>query len=84
VLRYEGLSLTSARVFSRPVEVALWYSSVLEGCRREQSVDIAVLVDEVLRHDPEDLCPNFTNGVDAPVTRLVKGLVIRWVNGLIL
>jgi hypothetical protein len=84
VLGYEGLSLASARVLSRPIEVTLWYGSVLEGCRREQCVGIAVLVDELLRHDPEDLCPNFTNGVDTPVTRLVKGLVRRRINGLIL
>ena len=34
-LGMRGFSLTGAGVLSRPVEVALWYRSILEGCRRE-------------------------------------------------
>jgi hypothetical protein len=75
VLGYERLSLASRGVLSRPIEVALRYGSVLEGCRREQRVHIAMLIDEALRDDPEDLSPDFANGVHTPVTRLVESLV---------
>jgi hypothetical protein len=43
-----------------------------------------VLLDEALGDDPKHLCPDFTDSVDTEVSRLVKGLVGRGVDGLVL
>ena len=43
-----------------------------------------MLGDETLRDEPEDLSPDFADGVDTPVTRLVEGLVGRRVDSFIL
>ena len=75
MLRHKRLSLAGGSILSRPIEVSLRHRSVLKRCRREQCVDIAVLIDEALRDDPEDLGPDFANGVYTPVTRLVESLV---------
>ena len=80
----ERFPFASSGVFRRPVEVTLWDGSVVERCRWEQSVGIAVLVDEAVRDDPEDLSPDFTDGVDFTVTGFVQCLVCRRVDGLIL
>ena len=81
----ERFPFASSGVFRRPVEVTLWDGSVVERCRWEQSVDIAVLVDEPLRHNPEDLSPDFADGMDTPVIGFnVQCLVCRRVDGLIL
>jgi hypothetical protein len=67
--------LSGKSVLSGSVKVALWHGSILEWCRREKCVDEAVLVNKVVRHDPEYLGPDFTDCMDTPVTRLVKYLV---------
>ena len=43
-----------------------------------------MLDDETLRDDPEDFGPNFADSVDTPVARLIKSLVRRWVDSVIL
>jgi len=57
------------------VELAHRNRAVLERRGREEVDSVAMLLNEPLGDNPEDLCPNLANGVDAPVTRLVKGLV---------
>lgn len=66
------------------IEVAFRDGTVLQGCRREQAFGVSVNVDEALGHDPEDLSPDFTDGVDTPVAWLVKSLVCRRVDSLVL
>lgn len=67
-----------------PVEVACGDGSVLEGLGREEIVGEAVLLDQTLRNDPENLGPNFTDGVDAPVAGLIESLIGRRVDSLVL
>lgn len=76
--------LGNARTFAFTVEVTRWDGSVLTRCGRVELVRVSVLVDEFLRHDPEELSPDFTDGVDTPVAGLVKGLVRRWVDSRVL
>lgn len=71
----EGLSFTSGSVFCGFIEVAFWDGSILKRRRREERVGVAVLLDKTLGDNPEDLSPDFTDGVDSPVTWLVQGLV---------
>jgi len=66
------------------IEVTCRDGSILERCGREEVVRVTVLLDELLGHDPQHLCPNFTNSMNAPVSWLVEGLVARWVDSLIL
>lgn len=80
----ERLRLAIHEVLPRAVEVALGDGTILEWLRREEVVDEAMLLDEPLGDDPEDLRPNLADSVHAPVSRLVEGLVGRRVNGLIL
>lgn len=66
------------------VEVAQWDCAILERLRWEERRREVVLRDEALLNDPEDLGPDFTDGVYTPVTGLVKSLVRRRVDGGIL
>jgi hypothetical protein len=68
----------------RSIEISLRNSSVLESLRRVERVGISVNGDKALVGDPEHLSPDFTDGMDTPVLRLVEGLVGRGVDGLIL
>ena len=47
----------------RTVKVADGHSAVFEGLRGEESIGVTVLLNHALRDDPEDLGPNFTDGV---------------------
>lgn len=80
----ERLLLAKQGVLSREVEVALGDGTVCECRGREEAVAEAVLLDEVLRDDPEDLGPNFADSVNTPVPRSVKRLVRRRVDGAVL
>lgn len=71
----EGLGDAVSIVFPRPVEIASGDGAVLPGQRREEGVREPVLLDEFIGDNPEDLSPDFTDGVDAPVTWAVEGLV---------
>ena len=66
------------------VEISLGDGTILQWRRREQVIRVTVLGDEMLRDYPEDLGPDFTDGVDAPVAGLVESFVRRRVNGLVL
>ena len=66
------------------VEVALGDRAIRERLGREEVVDEAVLLDEALGDDPEDLRPDLADGVDTPVAGLVEGLVDGGVDGLVL
>ena len=79
VLGDEGLASNSGAV-----EVARGYGAVLERSRGEEVLCVPVLLDEALGDDPEDLSPDFTDGVDTPVAGLVEGLVHRGVNCFVL
>ena len=43
-----------------------------------------MLGDQILGEDPEYLGPDLADGVHTPVTRLVEGLVCRWVDRVVL
>jgi hypothetical protein len=66
------------------VEVAGGDGAVGGGRGREEVVREAVLLDQALRDDPEDLRPDLADGVDTEVTGLVERLVRRGVDGLVL
>ena len=66
------------------VEVAFGDGSVLERLGREEVVGETVLLDQLLGDDPEQLCPDFADRVQASVPRLVQGLVGGRVDGLVL
>ena len=68
----------------RTIEVTCGDGTILERSRGEEIVRVTVLLDELLGHDPQDLSPDFTNSMDAPVSWFVEGLVGRWVDRLIL
>ena len=84
MLGYQRFTLASSSVLCWPVEVALRDGTILERKRREQRIGIAVLGNQALRDDPEDLSPNFTNGVHTPVTRLIESLVCRGIDSVVL
>ena len=84
VLRHERLRLPLRVVLARAVEVALGHGPVRERLRREEVVDEAVLLDQALGDDPEDLRPDLTDGVDTPVAGRVESLVDGGVDGLVL
>ena len=50
-------------VLSRAVKVPFWNRAVRQRLRREERIREAMLVDEILRRDPKNLGPNFTNSV---------------------
>ena len=68
----------------RAVEVTNRDRAISERSGRVEAVRETVLGDETLRDDPEDLSPDFTDGVDTPVAGLVEGLVGGRVDSLIL
>lgn len=84
MLRYQRLLFARSCVLHRFVEVSLWDGTIFKGRRRKQRIDITVLGDETLGHDPENLSPDLANGMDTPVTRFVKCLVRRWVDSVVL
>ena len=84
VLGYKGLLLAERIILLRTVEVTHRDGTISERLRREQGVGVSVLGNETLGDDPEDLSPNFTNGVHTPVTRLIERLVRRGVDSVVL
>jgi len=70
----------ACRVRSLLVEIAEGNGAVLECGGREECSGEPVLGDELLLDDPEDLGPDFTDGVNTPVTSSVEDLVSRRVD----
>jgi hypothetical protein len=64
------------------VEVAFGDGTISKRRGWVNVVAETVLLDKALRDDPEDLRPDFTDGVDTEVS--VEGLVGRRVNSLVL
>ena len=67
-------------IFTGPVEVPGGNGTILLDQGREERIREPVLLYKFIGDDPEDLSPDFTNGVHTPVTRLVEGLVRRGVD----
>jgi len=65
------------------IEIALGNGTISERRRRVQAVGVPMLLDKALVDDEKTLGPNFTDGVYAPVTWLVEGLVGGGVDGLV-
>lgn len=65
---------------SGPVEITLGDGAVGQSLGREERFAETVLVDQLMRHDPEDLSPDFADGVNTPVSGPVEGLVRRRVD----
>jgi hypothetical protein len=84
VLGNEGLRPPGRGVFKRAIEVSFRNGPVGQWRRWEQVFGIAVLDDQALADNPQNLGPNLANGVDTPVPRLVKRLVRGRVDGLVL
>lgn len=63
------------------VEVTERNRAIFERRRWEERLDEAVLLNQSLGNDPEDLCPDFTDSVNPPVLgpieRLVRGRIDR-------
>jgi hypothetical protein len=59
----------------RPIEISLRNSPVLKRLGRVERVGVSMNGDETLVDNPEHLGPDFTDGVDTPVLRLIEGLV---------
>ena len=57
------------RLFKSLGVIVVWLRSV---GRWEESRRDTILFHESLRHDKEELCPNFSNRVHIPVTRLSR------------
>lgn len=74
----EGVDLLGA------VEVACGDGAVFEGLGWEERFGVAVLLDETLGDNPEDLSPDFSDGVYTPVAGLIQSLVSGGVDGLVL
>ena len=74
MFRNEGLRLSRSvdRLFEGGSIVVVGFRGVGRG---EQGFGESVLGNQVLRHDEQELSPDFTNGVDTPVSWLVEGLV---------
>lgn len=66
------------------IEITERDSAILGRGRREEILSEAVFLNKLLRDDPEDLSPDFTNGVDTPISRLIESLVSGGVDGLVL
>ena len=81
---HERLLLASSVELARAVELADGNGAVRERRRGVECVGVSVLGDQALRDDPEDLRPDFADGVNAPVAGLVEGLVRRGIDGVIL
>ena len=81
---HERLLFASGVELARAVELADGDGAVREWRRGVERVGVPVLGNQALRDDPEDLRPNFADGVNAPVTGLVEGLVRRGIDGVIL
>ena len=75
VLRNKRFGGTVNLILAGSVEVTGGDSAILLDQRREEGFRETVLLDEFVGDDPEDLSPDFTNGVHTPVTWLVEGLV---------
>lgn len=84
VLGDEGQLLAEGVDLLGAVEVACGDAAVFEGLGWEERLRVAVLLDEALGDDPEDLSPDFSDGVYAPVAWLIQGLVSGGVDGLVL
>ena len=67
-------------IFARSVEVTGRNRTILFDQRREEGFRKPVVLDEFIGNNPEDLGPDFTNGMHTPVTWLVESLVCRGVN----
>lgn len=66
------------------VEIADWDCAIFERKWWEKRLSEAVLLDQPVSNDPEDLCPHLANRVNSPVSRLVKCLVRGGINAFIL
>ena len=66
------------------VEIAMWNRSIFERGGRVQVIRVSMFLNQFLRHNPENLSPDFSNCMHAPVSWLVKSLVGRRVDSLIL
>lgn len=84
MLRDQRSRLSGCSKVCRSVEVANWNRAVLERCRGEERVGVPMFGDELLRGHPKDLSPNFTNGMNAPVARLIESLIGGGVDAFIL
>lgn len=80
----QRLRLSSGSELLRAVEITDWDGTILERLGREESVGETILFDQLLSNDEEALSPNFSDGVNAPVSRLVESLVCRRVDRLVL
>lgn len=76
----ERLGGTVGLVFAGSVEVPSRDGAILVDQRREKGNREPVLLDEFIGDNPEDLSPDFTNGVHTPVTWFVEGLVCRGID----
>lgn len=72
---FASLSWTVEVTFRDVVVIGLWWEEI---CRK------SVLLDHLLLNDPEDFCPDFADGMNAPIARLVQDFVRRGVNGEVL
>ena len=68
----------------RTIEVACGHSAVFQRLRREQVLRVSMFLDKALQHGPQNLSPNFTNSVDTPIPGIVKSLICRGVDGVVL
>lgn len=84
VNRYRRRRFTIEIVLGGTIKVAIRNNAVDIRLRRVQSLGVAMFLDEDLAGDPKYLSPDFTNGMNTPISWIVKGLVRRWVNGHIL
>jgi hypothetical protein len=66
------------------VEVVSGDGTILERSGREETVRIAMLLNDFLRNNPENFGPNLADGMDTPIVWLVEDLVSRRVDALIL
>ena len=69
---------------SRTVEVTGWHSAIFQWFRREQILRVSVFLNEYLQHGPQDLGPDFTDSMNTPIPGIVKNLICRGVDGVVL
>jgi hypothetical protein len=77
---HQRLLFARCRVFTCAVELALGDRAILKRLGREKRLRVFVLLDQALGNSPENLRPDFTDGVHTPVARLIERLVARGVD----
>ena len=75
VLGNKRFGRTIGLVFAGSVKVTGGDGAIFLNQRREEGIREPVLFDKFIGDNPEDLSPDFSNGVYTPVTWLVEGLV---------